>query len=208
MIVYTDGSVTKAGVGGWAYVIPELSVEMSGMVEEATNNTMELQAVIEVLLAYPAEDITIISDSQYVVLGASSWVEGWRRNNWMTLEGKPVKNPEHWQALVRAERGDGQRTVLYKWVKGHAFNEGNERADELAQAAARGKDGDSWATHRHVKTGGLYKVLRQNRVRIEKTGEPAVVYQGEDGMWWVRPRKEFFDGRFEALRPEEETVTE
>ena len=131
--IYTDGACRgNPGVGGWGAIIHYLdtSKELFGGSHETTNNQMEMQAVIEGLKALKEPcNITLYTDSKYVMDGITNWIHGWKQNDWMTANKKPVKNKELWQEL------DGlvsKHNIEWKWVKGHAGIPGNERADELA----------------------------------------------------------------------------
>ena len=91
---------------------------------------MELTAVIEGLRALTKPcDVTLHVDSTYVMNGVTKWVAGWKRNGWRTGDKKPVKNQELWEAL---DAEVARHTVTWVWVKGHAGDPGNERADQLA----------------------------------------------------------------------------
>ncbi len=136
VVIYTDGGCSgNPGPGGWGAVLiyGEHRKELSGGETETTNNRMELTAAIEALNALKRpQRVELHTDSQYVRQGITEWIDGWKRNGWRTAQKKPVKNADLWQALDLArERHD----VTWKWVKGHAGDEGNERADELATAA-------------------------------------------------------------------------
>lgn len=131
--IYTDGACRgNPGVGGWGAIIHYLdtSKELFGGSHETTNNQMEMQAVIEGLKALKEPcNITLYTDSKYVMDGITNWIHGWKQNDWKTANKKPVKNKELWQEL------DGlvsRHNIEWKWVKGHAGIPGNERADELA----------------------------------------------------------------------------
>jgi ribonuclease HI len=131
--IYTDGACRgNPGVGGWGVIIHYLdtSKELFGGSHETTNNQMEMQAVIEGLKALKEPcNITLYTDSKYVMDGITNWIHGWKQNDWKTANKKPVKNKELWQEL------DGlvsKHNIEWKWVKGHAGIPGNERADELA----------------------------------------------------------------------------
>ena len=104
--------------------------ELKGGSSLTTNNQMELTAAIEALnaLKRPCE-VELHTDSQYVRNGITSWIHSWKRNGWRTADKKPVKNAELWQALENALE---RHTIDWRWVKGHAGNADNERADELA----------------------------------------------------------------------------
>lgn len=197
--IYTDGAVTKAGSGGWAYVVTEDGKQLhaaSGQQDDATNNTMELMGPIMALSSIEGcdEPITIVSDSQYVVQGISDWIYGWMKNGWIGSNGTPVKNKEYWKRLWDLTR---DFDVTFEWVKGHNGDQFNEIADKLAQAQSRGSEVEFAWTHKHVKTGGLYRVIRDQNVFIEATKTPAVLYEAADGTYWIRPKDEFYDGRFE-----------
>ena len=92
---------------------------------------MELTAAIEALNALTRPcSVDLHTDSQYVKNGVQSWIHGWKRNGWRTADKKPVKNVELWQALDEATK---RHEIAWHWVKGHAGDELNERADELAR---------------------------------------------------------------------------
>lgn len=132
--IWTDGACSgNPGPGGWGYVLKygETLKEASGGAPETTNNRMELAAAIEALNALKRPcAIDLYTDSSYVRGGITQWLKGWKRNGWRTADKKPVKNVELWQALeAAAERHD----IAWHWVKGHAEDPMNERADELAR---------------------------------------------------------------------------
>lgn len=131
--IYTDGACKgNPGPGGWgAYLIfGEHEKELFGGENDTTNNRMELLAAIEALEALKRPcAVHLITDSVYLKDGITKWVAGWKRKGWKTAAGKPVKNKDLWLRLDEAvERHD----VSWGWVKGHAGDPGNERADELA----------------------------------------------------------------------------
>ncbi len=108
---------------------------MSGAELETTNNRMELQAAIAALSALKRPcKVVLHTDSQYVKGGITGWIFGWKKNGWRTADKKPVKNVDLWQALDEAIR---RHEIEWRWVKGHAGNELNERADELAREAIK-----------------------------------------------------------------------
>ena len=131
--VWTDGACKgNPGPGGWGAYLRwgDVEKELCGGERLTTNNRMELTAVIEGLRALTRPvPVTLHVDSQYVMNGVTSWLAGWKRNGWRTADGRPVKNQELWQALD-AELARHQ--VRWVWVRGHAGDPGNERADELA----------------------------------------------------------------------------
>jgi len=131
--IYTDGACRgNPGIGGWGASLSYNGThkEIYGGEPETTNNRMELTAVIEALKALKQpSDLTIYSDSKYVLSGINEWMPNWKKRNWKTASRKPVKNVDLWQLL------DAQiqpHTIEWVWVKGHSGNLGNERADELA----------------------------------------------------------------------------
>jgi ribonuclease HI len=104
--------------------------ELKGGEPLTTNNRMELTATIEALNALKRPcDVELHVDSQYVKDGLNKWIHGWKKNGWKTADRKPVKNVELWQALDTAV---GRHRIKWHWVKGHAGDEWNERADALA----------------------------------------------------------------------------
>jgi ribonuclease HI len=131
--IFTDGACKgNPGPGGWGawLVMGPNEKEMFGGELNTTNNRMELKAVIEALSALkrPCE-VTVHTDSQYVQKGISEWIHGWKARGWKTAAREPVKNVDLWQALDAAQ---AQHKINWRWVKGHAGHEGNERADALA----------------------------------------------------------------------------
>jgi len=111
-------------------VVKERTLE--GGEADTTNNRMELMASIMALETLAkASVITVVTDSAYVKNGVTGWIHGWKRNGWKTAAKKPVKNADLWQRLDEAQ---ARHDVTWKWIKGHAGHEENERADELARA--------------------------------------------------------------------------
>ncbi|MAU40755.1 MAG: ribonuclease HI [Kordiimonas sp.] len=132
--IYTDGACSgNPGPGGWGALLRygDHEKELTGGAAETTNNKMELTATIEALnhLKRPCT-IALHTDSTYVKDGITKWIHGWKKNGWRTANKKPVKNMELWQAL---ESAIARHDVAWHWVKGHAGDPGNERADELAR---------------------------------------------------------------------------
>lgn len=131
--IYSDGACKgNPGKGGWGalLVAGEHRKEICGGEADTTNNRMEMTAVIRALesLKRPS-DVAVHTDSQYVQKGISEWLPGWKRRNWRTAEGKPVKNQDLWQQLdTLAQR----HRIEWHWVRGHAGHPENERADALA----------------------------------------------------------------------------
>ena len=136
---YTDGACSgNPGVGGWgAVLLAEKNnkiikrKEISGGEVDTTNNQMELIAAIETLKALKKyTEICIITDSNYVKKGITEWLPSWKKNNWKTSSKKEVKNRKLWEEL---EELVNRNKVDWLWVKGHAGNIENERADFLAR---------------------------------------------------------------------------
>lgn len=135
--VYTDGAcLGNPGPGGWGalLIFGKHEKEISGGEAHTTNNRMELMAAIAALqqLKEPC-NITLYTDSTYVMKGMSEWVKGWAAKGWKTADKKPVKNADLWQQLVRDA---AQHKVQWKWVKAHNGHVENERVDLLARNAA------------------------------------------------------------------------
>ncbi len=140
LVIHSDGACSgNPGPGGWAVRIryPEGRVrELGGAVPATTNNRMELQAAIEALRAAGDHPVSLITDSEYLLKGITEWIHGWKRKGWLTASKKPVLNQDLWQELDRLNH----RGVRWKYTRGHAGEEGNERCDEIAQAFSRGED--------------------------------------------------------------------
>jgi ribonuclease HI len=142
ILVYTDGGcIGNPGPGGWAAILRfgAHQKELSGRAGKTTNNRMELRAAIEALEAIKRPfRVEIYTDSQYLREGITRWVHGWQRNQWHTTAKQPVKNRDLWQRLLAAvARHEPAGGVEWRWTKGHAGDALNERADEIANAAAR-----------------------------------------------------------------------
>ena len=133
IVIYTDGACKgNPGPGGWGafLAVDGKERELWGGEKLTTNNRMELTAVIESLTALTRRcEVTLYTDSQYVRQGITSWIHGWRARGWMTADKKPVKNQDLWQRLDALNK---EHNVDWRWVKGHAGDPGNERADALA----------------------------------------------------------------------------
>ena len=132
--IWTDGACSgNPGPGGWGAILKSGNKvkELSGGEPRTTNNRMELLAAISALeaLKRPCE-IDLHTDSQYLRQGVMSWMHGWKRNGWRTADKKPVKNEDLWRRLDEATQ---RHEIEWRWVKGHAGDEMNERADELAR---------------------------------------------------------------------------
>ena len=133
--IYTDGACSgNPGIGGWGAVILEINNEgifLNGGSYNTTNNRMELTAAIEALRYFEdRQTITLITDSKYVKDGIQSWIQNWKKNGWKTAAKKPVKNKELW---IELDQLISRHNISWKWVKGHAGNTHNEKADYLAR---------------------------------------------------------------------------
>ena len=138
VVMYTDGACSgNPGPGGWCAILlyGDKRKELSGGEVLTTNNRMELMATIMGLknLTEPCA-VTLFTDSKYVLQGFTEWLPGWQKKGWKTADKKPVKNVDLWQALLVAA---APHQITWQWVRGHSGDEHNDRADELAVAAAR-----------------------------------------------------------------------
>ena len=131
--IFTDGACRgNPGPGGWGVVLQygDVERELFGGSKNTTNNRMELTAAIEALavLKRPCT-VELTTDSQYVRLGITQWLAGWKKRGWKNSQKQPVKNQDLWQALdAQVQR----HQVTWHWVKGHSGHAENERADQLA----------------------------------------------------------------------------
>ena len=139
VIAYTDGScLGNPGPGGWGVrlLYPDGTVQELGAGEPATtNNRMELQAALvalENLRGHPRA--TIYTDSRYLIDGVTKWIHNWRRRDWVTTSGTPVKNRALWQRLVALNHPG----ITWHHVYGHTGDPNNERVDDIARAFAGG----------------------------------------------------------------------
>lgn len=132
--IYTDGACSgNPGPGGWGAWLSygNHEKELCGGEPDTTNNRMELTAAIrslEVLKKSPS-DVALYTDSVYVRDGITSWIHNWKKNGWRTAKKKPVKNDDLWKQL---DALIGAHNITWHWVKGHAGDPGNKRADMLA----------------------------------------------------------------------------
>ena len=134
VVVFTDGACSgNPGPGGWGAILAwgEREKTLHGGEPQTTNNRMELMAAIMALeaLTRPCA-VELHTDSQYLRGGVTQWIHGWKRNGWRTADKKPVKNEDLWRRLDAATQ---RHTIDWRWIKGHAGHEMNERADELAR---------------------------------------------------------------------------
>jgi len=135
--IFTDGACKgNPGPGGWGVLLRmgEREKELSGGEPHTTNNRMEMTAVIRGLeaLREPCE-VTLHSDSRYVIDGMTKWIFGWQKKGWVNSQRKPVINSDLWRELIDAAR---PHKIAWQWVKGHDGHPENERVDRLACAAA------------------------------------------------------------------------
>lgn len=144
-IVHCDGSSQpNPGRGGWGVVIdapPLPQIELSGGEPRTTNNRMEMTAAIVALTVLQIRCSTsLITDSQYLIKGATVWLAGWKRNNYERTEG-PVLNADLWRSIDALSTG---RAITWKWIRGHNGHPGNERADQLAAKGRTEAISNAW----------------------------------------------------------------
>jgi len=143
LIIYTDGACSgNPGPGGWGVLMKfgKKEKELWGGEDDTTNNRMELMAAIQALRAIKpgySGDITLWTDSTYVLKGITEWIHNWKARGWKKSDKKPVVNKDLWEEL---DIENAKREIEWKWVKGHAGEEGNERADELARRGIPGRE--------------------------------------------------------------------
>lgn len=135
--IFTDGSSRgNPGSGGWAAIIVngQRVLELGGDKKRTTNNRMELEAAIEALEKTSEEsEITLHTDSSYLINGITKWIKGWKRNGWKTKAKEEVLNKDLWMKLNGLA---SKRNIEWLHVSGHAGITGNERCDEIATAFA------------------------------------------------------------------------
>lgn len=135
--IFTDGACKgNPGPGGWGALLRmgRHEKELSGSDPETTNNRMEMTAAIRALKALiePCE-VTLHTDSRYVIDGITKWIHGWKKRGWVNASKKPVRNADLWHDLIEAA---APHTIQWEWVKGHNGHAENERVDRLASDAA------------------------------------------------------------------------
>lgn len=142
----TDGAcLGNPGKGGWACILRfgAHKREMFGFEAHTTNNRMELTAAIEGLKRLKeACSIEVVTDSNYLKNGITTWIRGWKKNGWKTSDKKPVVNQDLWIALDELTQ---PHSISWQWTKGHASHDDNNRCDELASRAARDQVGSEQA---------------------------------------------------------------
>ncbi|MEY2874808.1 MAG: hypothetical protein RLZZ373_2179 [Pseudomonadota bacterium] len=133
VVIYTDGACKgNPGLGGWGAWLQsgDHAKELFGGTPDTTNNRMEMTAVIEALASLKRTcDIVLYTDSEYVKNGITTWIHGWKARGWKTAAKQPVKNADLWQRMDALSQ---LHKIEWRWVKGHAGDPGNEKADELA----------------------------------------------------------------------------
>ena len=136
-IIYTDGAcLGNPGKGGWAAIIiePTGEREIVGYEKSTTNNRMELKAVIEALKEIEANSqISLFSDSKYVIDGITKWIKNWKINDWKTTNKKEIKNLDLWMDL---DKLTSKFKITWNWVKAHSTDEYNNKVDRLARNEA------------------------------------------------------------------------
>lgn len=133
--IYTDGACRgNPGPGGWAFCCLNPLFEQSGFENQTTNNRMELKAMIEFLKQTDQEKQYIVyTDSQYVYKGIMNWRHSWKKNGWKNSKKKQIENLDLWKWLD--ELVECRTNIDYQWIRGHNGDEGNEKADLLANEA-------------------------------------------------------------------------
>jgi len=130
--IFTDGSSRgNPGPGGWGSIVvgEDNVVELGGREDHTTNNRMELMAVISGLEEVSEREVTVYTDSAYIVSGITRWVQGWKRNNWKTSTKDDVLNRDLWERL---DIVNSKKIINWQLIKGHSGNPGNERCDVIA----------------------------------------------------------------------------
>ncbi|WP_338241114.1 ribonuclease HI [Aurantiacibacter hainanensis] len=135
--IFTDGACKgNPGPGGWGALLRmgRHEKELSGSDPETTNNRMEMTAAIRALkaLIVPCE-VTLHTDSRYVIDGMTKWIDGWKKRGWVNASKKPVRNADLWHDLIEAAK---PHAITWEWVKGHNGHPENERVDRIASDAA------------------------------------------------------------------------
>ncbi|PEQ14650.1 ribonuclease HI [Novosphingobium sp. PC22D] len=135
--IFTDGACKgNPGPGGWGVLLRmgQHEKELSGSEPDTTNNRMEMTAVVKALRALiePCE-VTIHTDSKYVIDGMTKWIHGWQKKGWVNASKQPVRNADLWHDLIEAVK---RHEVHWQWVRGHDGHVENERVDKLASDAA------------------------------------------------------------------------
>jgi len=142
LVIYTDGACSgNPGPGGWGALMlyAGREKELYGGEPDSTNNRMEMLAAIKALESLKpgyAGEIELWTDSKYLKDGITKWIVGWKQRGWKKADKKPVLNMDLWKRLDAVVQG---KTIDWLWVKGHAGDPGNERADALANKGVPGR---------------------------------------------------------------------
>ena len=188
--VYTDGScLGNPGRGGWGVVSDDF--KLCGKQPDTTNNAMEMTAILKALeecLKRDIQEVCIFTDSQYVKNGISAWIINWKKNDWVTSTGTPVKNKELWIAIDDVR--NKLTLVNWKWVKAHNGDPKNEEVDTLAYEAAGGTPKTKAAKFYGVFRGyipGIYTTWGEAKTQID--GYSGAVYKSfkteEEAKKWM-----------------------
>mgnify|MGYP000088414652 CR=1 FL=1 len=136
--IYADGACKgNPGVGGYGIILKsgEKEKELSGCMANTTNNRMELTAVIKGLEALKVPcNVTVFTDSNYIIKGMTEWVHSWVKNQWKNSQKKDVQNRDLWEKLLELSR---VHNIKWKWIRGHAGHDENERCDKIARLAIK-----------------------------------------------------------------------
>jgi ribonuclease HI len=185
--IYTDGScLGNPGRGGWGVVSDDF--KLCGKQSDTTNNAMEMTAILKALeecVKRDIQEVCVFTDSQYVKNGISSWIINWKRNNWVTSTGTPVKNKELWIAIDEVRRSLSK--VEWKWVKAHNGDPKNEEVDKLAYEAAGGiTKAKFYSVFKGFKPG-VYTTWDEAKEQVN--GYPGAVYKSfkteEEAKNWM-----------------------
>ncbi|MBL4854903.1 MAG: ribonuclease HI [Robiginitomaculum sp.] len=142
LVIYTDGACSgNPGPGGWGALMlyAGREKELYGGEDDTTNNRMEMLAAIKALESLKPDysgKIVLWTDSKYLKDGITKWIHGWKKRGWKKADKKPVLNTDLWKRLDAVVE---DKTIDWRWVKGHAGDEGNERADQLAGRGIPGR---------------------------------------------------------------------
>lgn len=176
LTIFSDGGcIGNPGPGGWAAIVVRGGVyeELGGADPATTNNRMEMTGAIAGLeKVSPGEPVRVVTDSRYVVDGASKWIWGWKKRGWVKSDGQPVLNRDLWERIDELQR---QRKVEWVHVRGHTGHPENERCDEIANGFARGetpelKSGDgSWIFGGGKKPAGGKRKTKESKPEPEST---------------------------------------
>lgn len=182
--IYTDGSLRKPNIGAYGYIVVKNDTILMKFVEtelDTTHNVMELKAILEAIkIVKPNESATIYSDSQYAIMALTKWSIGWRKNNWKTIDGNPVKNKEIFEAILDAMN---DRYISYIWVKGHDGDKYNEQIDSLVQEATLKLKSQSDKGNHLVSFSDIDPVAKHSRYHgFDITKDDEVLKQECDDM--------------------------